>query len=116
MRDLRWQGRSPAGDFGTVVNKAEAECLRGEHGGIAVRFELPGVKPEDVEIGVRTVNVLTVTGIGERGVFCGSVALPGGVAAENLRAGASGEVLWVTAPGTEGAPETYPARIPVERV
>lgn len=117
MRDLaRSQSGQPVAGFGTAVWKAEAKCLRSEDGGIAVRFELPGVEPEDVEVGVRTVDVLTITGAGEHGVFCGSVALPGGLAAENLRAGASGEVLWVTAPGAGGASETYPARIPVERV
>lgn len=116
MRDLRWQGGPPCGDSGEVVREVEAECLREENGGIAVRFELNGAEPGELEVGVRTVNVLTVTGAGERGVFRGSVVLPGGLAAGSLRAGLSGGVLWVTAPGTDGAPESYPARIPVERV
>lgn len=116
VRDPRWRGGLPVGDLGTVVWEAEADSRRGEDGGMAVRFELPGVEPENMEVGVRTVEVLTVTGVGERGVFCGSVALPGRLAAGSLRAATSGDVLWVTAPGTDHASESYPARIPVERV
>ena len=94
--------------------------------GIVVKSDLPGLKPEDVDVSI-TVNTLTIKGqfeaeeesgrgdvhVWERryGSFHRSVMLPKGVDAENAEAEFEDGVLRVTLPTAE---EEKPKQIRVE--
>ncbi len=101
-----------------------------EAGNLVIRAELPGMKPEDVEVSFHE-GVLTISGehrqeeekqdtrylIRERryGSFRRSMALPQGVDEGRIRASFNEGVLEVTVEGGASEVEQQPRRIEIER-
>lgn len=101
-----------------------------ENGNLVIRAELPGMKPEDVEISFHD-GVLTIAGehkqeeekkdsrylIRERryGSFRRSMALPSGVDENNIKASFAEGVLEVTVEGGASEIEQRPKRIEIEK-
>ena len=118
---LDWQFRdSAAASWVPPVDVLEEK----DH--IRIVLELPGVKPEDVNISLEQ-NVLTISGTKQQqaeertervhryertyGAFERSFTLPASVDAQNIKASYENGVLTVTLPKTEKA---KPRQIPVE--
>jgi HSP20 family protein len=119
--------RSPARQLEGVTEWAPAVDATEKDGNLVIRAELPGVKPEDVDISLHE-NVLTVRGerkaeqeeerggyyIRERryGSFSRSFSLPQGTDESKVRARYEHGVLEVTVEGA--AVVTEPKRIQIE--
>ena len=111
---------APRGDWLPAVDVAEQENA------IVVKAELPGLKPDDVEITVQG-NTLTITGQKKEeteekkdnyyhverryGSFRRDIPLPGGVDADKVEATCKDGVLTVTVPKTE---EAKPKKVQVK--
>ncbi len=121
-------GRSPGRQLEGVTEWAPAVDATTKDGNLVIRAELPGVKPEDVDISLHE-NVLTISGerkaeqeqqqrggyyIRERryGSFSRSFSLPQGTDESKVRARFENGVLEVTVEGA--AVLTEPKRIQIE--
>jgi HSP20 family protein len=120
-------GQSPARQLEGVAEWAPAVDATTKDGNLVIRAELPGVKPEDVDISLQN-NVLTIRGerkaeqeeerggyyIRERryGSFSRSFTLPQGTDESKVRARFDQGVLEVTVEGA--AVVTEPKRIQIE--
>ncbi len=120
-------GRSPGRQLEGVTEWAPAVDATTKDGNLVIRAELPGVKPEDVDISLQN-NVLTISGerkaeqeeerggyyIRERryGSFSRSFSLPQGTDESKVRARYENGVLEVTVEGA--AVVTEPKRIQIE--
>jgi HSP20 family protein len=120
-------GRSPARQLEGVTEWAPAVDATAKNGDLVIRAELPGVKPEDVDISLQD-NVLTISGerkaeqeeerggyyIRERryGSFSRSFNLPQGTDESKVRARFENGVLEVTVEGAGAVQE--PKRIQIE--
>jgi len=120
-------GRSPARQLEGVTEWAPAVDATAQDGNLVIRAELPGVKPEDVDISLHG-NVLTISGerkteqeeerggyyIRERryGSFSRSFSLPQGTDESKIRARFENGVLEVTVEGAGAIEE--PKRIQIE--
>ena len=124
-------GRSPARQLEAVTEWAPAVDATTKDGDLVIRAELPGVKPEDVDISLQN-NVLTISGerkaeqeeeeeeerggyyIRERryGSFSRSFSLPQGTDESKVRARFENGVLELTVEGA--AVLTEPKRIQIE--
>ncbi len=120
-------GQSPARRLEGVTGWAPAVDATQKDGNLVIRAELPGVKPEDVDISLHE-NVLTISGerkaeqeeerggyyIRERryGSFSRSFTLPQGTDESKVRARYEHGVLEVTVEGA--AVVTEPKRIQIE--
>jgi HSP20 family protein len=120
-------GRSPGRQLEGVTEWAPAVDATTKDGNLVIRAELPGVKPEDVDISLHE-NVLTISGerkaeqeeerggyyIRERryGSFSRSFTLPQGTDESKVRARYENGVLEVTVEGA--AVVTEPKRIQIE--
>ena len=120
--------RRPGGQQRSQVSEwAPAVDVLQRHGDLVIRAELPGIKPEDVDITVQD-RVLTISGerrdeqeaerggyfVRERrrGSFRRSMTLPEGVEEDGIRARYEDGVLEVTLEGAAAVRE--PRRIQVE--
>jgi len=120
-------GRSPARQLEGITEWAPAVDATEKDGNLVIRAELPGVRPEDVDISLHD-NVLTISGerraeqeeerggyyIRERryGTFSRSFSLPQGTDESKIRARYEHGVLEVTVEGA--AVVTEPKRIQIE--
>ncbi len=120
-------GQGPARQLEGVTEWAPAVDATTKDGNLVIRAELPGVKPEDVDISLHE-NVLTISGerkaeqeeqrggyyIRERryGSFSRSFSLPQGTDESKVRARFENGVLEVTVEGA--AVVTEPKRIQIE--
>jgi HSP20 family protein len=120
-------GRSPARQLEGMTEWAPAVDATEKDGNLVIRAELPGVRPEDVDISLHE-NVLTISGerkaeqeeerggyyIRERryGTFSRSFSLPQGTDESKIRARYEHGVLEVTVEGA--AVVTEPKRIQIE--
>ena len=120
-------GRSPARQLEGVTEWSPAVDATAKNGDLVIRAELPGVKPEDVDISLQD-NVLTISGerkaeqeeerggyyIRERryGSFSRSFNLPQGTDESKVRARFENGVLEVTVEGAGALQE--PKRIQIE--
>ena len=120
-------GRNPARQLEGVTEWAPAVDATAENGDLVIRAELPGVKPEDVDISLQD-NVLTISGerkaeqeeerggyyIRERryGSFSRSFNLPQGTDESKVRARFENGVLEVRVEGAGAVQE--PKRIQIE--
>jgi HSP20 family protein len=120
-------GRSPARHLEGMTEWAPAVDATTKNGDLIIRAELPGVRPEDVDISLHE-NVLTISGerkaeqeeerggyyIRERryGTFSRSFNLPQGTDESKVRARYEHGVLEVTVEGA--AVVTEPKRIQIE--
>jgi HSP20 family protein len=120
-------GQNPARQLEGVSEWAPAVDATTKDGNLVIRAELPGVKPEDVDISLHE-NVLTISGerkaeqeeerggyyIRERryGSFSRSFTLPQGTDESKVRARYDNGVLEVTVEGA--AVVTEPKRIQIE--
>jgi HSP20 family protein len=120
-------GRSPARQLEGVTEWAPAVDATAKNGDLVIRAELPGVKPEDVDISLQD-NVLTISGerkaeqeeerggyyIRERryGSFSRSFNLPQGTDESKVRARFENGVLEVRVEGAGAVQE--PKRIQIE--
>jgi HSP20 family protein len=120
-------GQSPARQLEGVTEWAPAVDATQKDGNLVIRAELPGVKPEDVDISLHE-NVLSISGerkaeqeeerggyyIRERryGSFSRSFTLPQGTDESKVRARYEHGVLEVTVEGA--AVVTEPKRIQIE--
>jgi len=120
-------GHSPGRQLEGVTEWAPAVDATEKDGNLVIRAELPGVKPEDVDISLHD-NVLTISGerraeqeeerggyyIRERryGTFSRSFSLPAGTDESKVRARYEQGVLEVTVEGA--AVVTEPKRIQIE--
>jgi HSP20 family protein len=120
-------GRSPERQLEGVTEWAPAVDATAKDGNLVIRAELPGVKPEDVDISLHG-NVLTISGerkaeqeeerggyyIRERryGSFSRSFTLPQGTDESKVRARFEHGVLEVTVEGAGAVEE--PKRIQIE--
>jgi HSP20 family protein len=121
-------GRSPVRQLEGVTEWAPAVDATAKDGNLIIRAELPGVKPEDVDISLHG-NVLTISGerkaeqqqeerggyyIRERryGSFSRSLTLPQGTDESKVRARFEHGVLEVTVEGAGAVEE--PKRIQIE--
>lgn len=115
MGDLSsWQCRGE--DFATGRPwRPEAEVCGEEDGRVVLRFELPGVRPAEVDVGAGAASVVTVSGVGERGTFYRQLVLPYELHGDETRAEMGDGALWVSAGVKESAVEGCSYRMPVER-
>jgi len=120
-------GRSPGRELEGITEWAPAVDATEKDGNLVIRAELPGVRPEDVDISLHD-NVLTISGerraeqeeerggyyIRERryGTFSRSFSLPAGTDESKIRARYEHGVLEVTVEGA--AVVTEPKRIQIE--
>ena len=120
-------GRSPARQLEGITEWAPAVDATEKDGNLVIRAELPGVRPEDVDISLHD-NVLTISGerraeqeeerggyyIRERryGTFSRSFSLPQGTDESKIRARYEHGVLEVTVEGAAVVEE--PKRIQIE--
>ena len=120
-------GQSPGRQLEGVAEWAPAVDATTKDGNLLIRAELPGVKPEDVDISLHE-NVLTISGerkaeqeeerggyyIRERryGSFSRSFSLPQGTDESKVRARFENGVLEVTVEGAGAVEE--PKRIQIE--
>ncbi len=120
-------GRSPGRQLEGVTEWAPAVDVAAKDGNLVIRAELPGVKPEDVDISLHG-NVLTISGerkaeqeeerggyyIRERryGSFSRGFSLPQGTDESKVHARFENGVLEVTVEGA--AVVTEPKRIQIE--
>jgi HSP20 family protein len=122
----RWQPFAELADLRSRFDRMFADITDGEHGAwtpaidvvrrdgeLCIRAELPGIKPEDVEVEVSD-DVLTISGRHEEehetkderyvrrerrfGSFTRSIALPAGVDASSIGARSHHGVLEITVP------------------
>src|SRR5215204_6223468 len=119
--------RSPGRQLEGVTEWAPAVDATEKDGNLVIRAELPGVKPEDVDISLHD-NVLTISGerkaeqeeerggyhVRERryGSFSRSLALPEGLDESKIHARYDNGVLEVTVEGAAAVQE--PKRIQIE--
>lgn len=122
------RGRFPGRRGGTVGEWTPAIDVLIRNGNLVIRAELPGVKPEDVNVTLQN-NVLTISGEHKAGSeeerggyhvrelrygsFQRSVPLPEGVDESKIHARFENGVLEVTVEGA-GAVEEQPRRIQIE--
>jgi HSP20 family protein len=97
---------------------------------LMVRFELPGIKPEDVDISI-TERILTVKGkrelepelrVEDARMYCGeghygtferSLTVPEGTTMENVRAEYANGLLAITIPGAAARIAARKVKIPI---